>query len=71
MQEMDATKVILHAILEGQQVTNAKLEAMDLRLVRVEGHVADIHERLALVEGHVADIHERLASAEGDVAMGE
>ncbi|MCL5677620.1 MAG: hypothetical protein M1602_07165 [Firmicutes bacterium] len=50
---MDETKAILNAILDGQQVTNAKLEAMELRLARVEGHVAEMKEQLNEVSGSV------------------
>lgn len=58
---MDETTAILNAILEGQQVTHAKLDAMELRLARVEGHVAEMDKRLARVETYGAETKEQLA----------
>lgn len=63
VEKLDETKAILNAILEGQQAIGAKLEAMDLRLARVEGHVGEMDKRLGRVEAHVAQNTEDL----GDV----
>lgn len=57
---MDEAIGVLNAILEGQKVTHAKLEGMELRLSRVEGHLVKVDERLDRIEARLDHVEERL-----------
>lgn len=47
---MDEVKQLLRALIDAQQTTNAKLEAMEMRLVKFEG---DTKENFSELQSHL------------------
>lgn len=49
-------KGMLNALIEGQQVTNAKLEAMEKRMGSMEKRMESIEKQMDSIEGDIKDL---------------
>lgn len=55
---MDEIKALLKAVIENQAVTNAKLDAIEMRLAKNEGNVIEILSQLDYLAGKLGQ-HDR------------
>jgi len=53
---MDETKAMLNAILENQQMTNAKLEAMQMDIHHMKGDIVKLQQDMTIVKQDISDI---------------